>query len=124
MQSTCFPATNRLPRRWQRSLRLPRQWVCDSVRPASRAVLIDLLRAMHRGGPVRGTAQQLAELARCQVTELLRALDDLHVWGAAEVRLRGEVISVRCPWVNAAWRKRERWRRRWTRSRREALHAA
>lgn len=59
--------------------------------PATRGVWIDLLCAMHdldRSGELRGTAEQLARIARCQTVDLVLALTDLQTTGAADVTER------------------------------------
>jgi len=57
----------------------PGDWLKDAAlarcTPATRGVWMDLLCAMHdlnRSGELRGTADQLARLARCQTVDLVQ----------------------------------------------------
>lgn len=65
--------------------------------PSTRGVWIDLICAMHeadRSGELRGTAEQLARLARCSTVELVHALTDLQTTGAAAVSQRNGTYIV------------------------------
>lgn len=78
---------------WRKDVQLSR---CT---PAARGVWIDLLCAMHdddRSGELRGTADELAVLARCPASEIVQALTVLQTKGAADVeRDRNGVFVVR-----------------------------
>jgi hypothetical protein len=76
-------------------LKDPELSLCTS---ATRGVWIDLICAMHelgRLGQLRGTAEQLARVARCSAAEILAALTDLQTTGAADVTERNGVFVVR-----------------------------
>lgn len=59
---------------------------------------MDLLSAMHengRSGELRGTAEQLARVARCGASELEAALTELQLHGAAHIEHRNQAYIVR-----------------------------
>jgi hypothetical protein len=66
--------------------------------PATRGIWLDLLCGMHddsRSGELCGTADVLARLARCSAAELVLALTDLQITGAADVTERHGTFTVR-----------------------------
>ena len=65
--------------------------------PATRGIWMDLICAMHendRSGELRGTADQLARIARCRTEELVAALTDLESQNAADIETRNGVYRV------------------------------
>lgn len=65
--------------------------------PATRGIWMDLLCGMHddsRSGRLTGTADQLARLGRCSAAELVLALNDLQITGAADVTERNGLFTV------------------------------
>lgn len=88
-------------------LKDPALTVCP---PSARGVWIDLLCAMHesgRSGELRGSREQLAQIARCQTAELTQALTDLQTTGAACVTERNGLVTVMCRRMNREHKSRE-----------------
>lgn len=76
----------------------PRDWITDPAlslcSPATRGVWIDLLCAMWfapERGRLKGTPRSLARLARCTAQEMIRAIKELGLHGAATVTCNANV---------------------------------
>lgn len=77
-------------------LKDPRLSLCA---PATRGVWIDLICALHElptGGSVSGTAEQLARLCRCTVSDMHSAISELRTTQTADINDREGVYSVVC----------------------------
>lgn len=76
-------------------LKDPALSICE---PATRGIWADLLMAMHelnRSGELRGTADQLARVSRCQTVQFIQAVTDLQNSRAADITERNGVYTVR-----------------------------
>lgn len=86
-----------------------KDWLGDTklslCSPATRGVWMDLLCRMHdasQSGELQGTADELAQLARCSPAALLDAARELKEKGAADVRFDGQRFYIR---NHRMWRK-------------------
>ncbi len=75
-------------------LKDPKLSLCE---PATRGIWMDMICAMHemnRSGELRGTHEQLARITRSSTEQLIQAINELQITGAAEVTDRNKIVTV------------------------------
>ena len=81
--------------------------------PATRGIWMDLLCAIHNlacNGQLRGTAEQLARLARCRSEEMVDALTELQITGTAGITERNGTFTVLSRRIQRDSAQRELWK--------------
>lgn len=79
------------------------EWLADAdltaCTPATRGIWLDLICRMHqtgRSGRISGTREQLALQARCQLPDLVAALEQLKSLRSASVHHNAEQVTIVC----------------------------